>query len=455
MRSIYRQFRRNFGDENRAGIFNIVNRQVMESGSMLLVFASLATTNAYAGSATPRIKQLETNLTHSCVLFKTGEVSCWGEGQGLGNGSLDNSSSPLPVVGINDPNSRLTGVKALATGGTIGFSCALMRNREVSCWGVNNLGQLGNITTTEATEAGQAVSTTPVMVRDISGSGYLNGVKQLVVGINHSCALLKDRRVACWGANNLGQLGSDEANEMSLIGSFSYSTVPLLVKDTSGSGVLEGVRELSNAGLHTCGLLRRGEVVCWGANFSDQLGAPTENFFSSTPVIAHPDDPALKRVKQVTTHLSASCVLSVNGKVSCWGGNNFGTLGDGTTDSSLTPVAVKPIGGGEGRLRGVKRITGGAAACAELRHGKVACWGFNRNGNLADGTTDDSSVPVRPLGIGGIGKLNNVKQIKPSSHSCALQKRNQVLCWGANASGELGDGTNESSLFPVRVIDLH
>lgn len=424
---------------------------------VLLVVTSVVTIGASPASASakPRVQQLQTNSSTSCVLFQTGEVSCWGDGRALGSGSLDNSSTPVPVVGIDDQNTRLTGVKELTTGGGVS-PCVLMKSGRVACWGVNAWGQLGSTTSTDVTETGSEVSTRPVLVRGLDGSGYLEGVKQVVVGVNSSCALLKRGRVACWGQNSLGQLGSDEATEMTDTG-LPFSSTPLLVQDTSGSGALSGVKELSSSGLHTCALLRDGQVACWGFNGGGALGATTEGSSSSTPVIAHPDDPALKQVKQVSTGIFHTCVLSLQGTVSCWGANFSSSLGDGTTTSSRTPVAVKPIGGGEGRLTGVKRLhVGGTATCVELRSSEVACWGQNVNGKLGNGSEENSSVPVVPLGVDGVGELGKVKAIAPSGgfHACALQKDNQVVCWGDNRSGQLGNGSTETSLFPVTVVGL-
>ncbi len=120
------------------------------------------------------------------------------------------------------------------------FVCALLHNGQVACWGANERGQLGNINTTEVDAEGLPVSTTPALVPDINGSGYLSDVRQISVSITNACALLKGGRVACWGQNSQGMLGSDEANEVFVteFASIPFSSTPLLVKDTSGSGVL-------------------------------------------------------------------------------------------------------------------------------------------------------------------------------------------------------------------------
>ena len=138
-----------------------------------------------------------------------------------------------------------------------------------------------------------------------------------------------------------------------------------------------------------------------------------------------------------------SCALLVNGIVECWGDNSNGELGNGTNNSSFTPIIVKGIGGSS-RLVGVRAITiGDDHPCALLSNGTVDCWGDNGNGELGNGTTRSSFTPVAVKGVGGVPRLTGVRAISAGGdHTCAALASGAVDCWGYNSSGQLGAGTN-------------
>ncbi|HUL59039.1 MAG TPA: RCC1 repeat-containing protein [Anaeromyxobacteraceae bacterium] len=176
---------------------------------------------------------------------------------------------------------------------------------------------------------------------------------------------------------------------------------------------------------HSCALLDGGAVRCWGANESGELGDGT------TTDRASPVEVALgAAASQIAAGSRHACAL-VSGGVKCWGANNRGQLGDGTTTGRSAPVDVSG-------LPGVLAISAGSEhTCALLSTGTVRCWGANSSGQLGNGTTFDSHVPVGVVGLGSTATAIAAGGL----HGCALLSGGDVKCWGNNLYGQLGDGT--------------
>jgi alpha-tubulin suppressor-like RCC1 family protein len=193
---------------------------------------------------------------------------------------------------------------------------------------------------------------------------------------------------------------------------------------------------------HSCALLSDGTVKCWGLNFAGELGDGTNNYNSNNPVSVS----GISNAKAIAAGGSHSCALLSNGTVKCWGRNEHGELGNGTTGDSTnsnTPVSVSGIS------NATAIAAGPADTCAVLSDGTAECWGFNASGQLGNGTTTDSATPVSVSGI------TNAAAISAGAyHSCALLSDGTVKCWGFNGAGELGNGTFTDSLSPVSVIGL-
>ena len=351
---------------------------------------------------------------HSCALLDTGAMKCWGwdiSGQ-LGDDAVHaNQSVAVDVAGLS------SGVDAIALGNT--HSCALLNSGAVKCWGENGSGQLGD----GSTNADQSVA--------IDVDGLPSGVTAIVAGAIHSCALLSAGTVKCWGANGDGQLGNGAAN-----------TDEVTPVDVSG---LSDVAAIVAGYHHNCALLNSGAVKCWGDNYSGQLGDGGTNPLESTPV----DVSGLANVIAITAGGSHSCALLDTGAVKCWGSDYYGQLGDsGYNTDSTTPVDVVGLSGT------VTAITAGFVhTCALLDTGAMKCWGGNDYGQLGNGEVLlEETSPVNVAGI-----ASGVTAIAAGEHhSCALFNTGAMKCWGNDNYGQLGDNPcrDYSCDVPVDVVGL-
>ena len=244
-----------------------------------------------------------------------------------------------------------------------------------------------------------------------------------------TCALIEQGGVKCWGSNYQGQLGD---------GTTTNRTRPVDVV-----GLASGVIAISAGDRHSCALTAAGGVKCWGSNQFGQLGDGTTTN-STTPV----DVAGLASdVAAITGGDTHTCALTATGGVKCWGSNQFGQLGDGTTANRTTPVDVV------GLASGVAAITGNVAStCALSDAGAVTCWGWNSAGQLGDGTTTNRTAPVDVIGLDA--GVASISAGAGSFHACAVTSEGAVKCWGSNQFGQLGDATTTDRTTPVDVAGL-
>ena len=305
-----------------------------------------------------------------------GAAYCWGDnGSGeLGDGNFTGSDSPVAV----DTSGVLAGKTLTQISGGGGFTCALDSTGAAYCWGDNNVGQLGN-----GDEGPITGSDVPVAVLT---SGALAGktLTQISAGDQGVCGLDSTGAVYCWGNNLSGMFGTD---------SFDNSDFPVAV---ANAGALAGVpiSQIAVGTEHMCELDNAGAAYCAGNNSGGELG--DGNTTDSAEMTAVDTGGALagQSLAQIAVGVTSTCAVSDAGAVYCWGGNQSGVLGNGSSaEGSDVPVAVDATG----VLSGVTLLqatVGGHHACAEDTTGLVYCWGDNTYGELGDGTTTSSSVPV-------------------------------------------------------------
>ncbi len=352
--------------------------------------------------------------SHSCAL-SGGALQCWGYNQNgqLGNGTNNQQyTTPVAVTGIS------TAVEVKGGGK---HTCARLSSGAVQCWGYNQNGQLGNGSTVK--------STLPVAVSGIDGATAQ--ATEIATGYAHSCALLADKTVKCWGDNSSGQLGNGTTNLVA-------NTTPVAVSGIDGTTVQ--ATAIAAGYFHTCALLSNKTVKCWGYNGAGQLGNGTTSS-STTPVAVSGIDGTTEQATAIAAGYFHTCALLADSTVKCWGHNQYGQLGNGATGQSSTPVAVSGIS------TATKIAAGGQRSCALLASNQVQCWGDNSSGQLGNGTTTQSSTPVTVSGIDGV-TVQATEIATGYVHTCALLSGGAEQCWGDNTYGQLGNGVSATSTTP-------
>lgn len=342
--------------------------------------------------------------SHTCAVTLSGAVKCWGlnnYGQ-LGDGTTSDRSLPVQVTGLT------SGIASI-TVGTF-HTCAVTTEGAAKCWGANNLGQLGDNSTTQRL--------VPVQVYALS-----TGVSSISAGSSHTCAIVSGA-AKCWGANSSGQLGN---------GTKVNSLVPVGV-----SNVNADVVSIASGNAYSCASLGTGGAKCWGANSAGQLGN-NSTAGSSVPVdVSGLSGP----VTQVSTGADHTCAVTKAGDTQCWGGNAYGQLGDGTNVPKLTPVTVPQLASNSVRI-----AVGYYHSCAVTTSGGAKCWGYNAVGELGNNSNSNSLTPVDVSGL-----TSGVASIASGyGQTCAIMATGLAKCWGDNSSGQLGDNTLTQRKVPVSV----
>jgi len=273
----------------------------------------------------------------------------------------------------------------------------------------------------------------------------LSGVKALSVGLAFTCAITAEGAVQCWGRNSSGQLGN---------GSTTDSDVPVQVM-----GLTSGVTAVAAGDSSACAVTAGGAVECWGSNMDGQLGNGSFTD-SAVPV----------QVSGITSGATAvsvgipssgdtgipntsACAITAGGAVQCWGANSLGQLGNGMTLRSAVPVTAIDSGA-------TAVSVGSAFACA-VTPSAVQCWGDGDLGQL--GESDNGCSTVSGSGLSGSAYCATpvfadqgdfVSVSVGSGYACAMTTAGKVDCWGYNAAGQLGDTTTKKTDVPKTVAGL-
>jgi alpha-tubulin suppressor-like RCC1 family protein len=322
-------------------------------------------------------------IAHTCAITPEGGVQCWGNnnfGQ-LGDGSNKGSNVPVNVVGIS-------GGKTIVAGGN--HTCVLTGS-DVWCWGQNSKGQLGDGSTTDRN--------IPVKV--------LSNVTDITAGLDYTCAIMTYGQVMCWGNNDKGQLAN---------GTKTDSAVPTL------ASLITGISNVDAGQDKSCGLTGAGLLRCVNKSNAQDLGKVSPN-------TAQPPLTTL----EVAVNRFGTIVLALNGngEAIVFQGGKFQTVNNVTQATD--------VDSGVGHM------------CALLMDGTVKCWGQNSFGQLGINSQANSVDPQQVKGVSAAWQLAVGK-----NHACVLITSStpgidDIQCWGLNTDGQLGNGTNQNSMVPVYV----
>ncbi|MFC5490944.1 hypothetical protein [Dokdonella soli] len=371
---------------------------------------------------------------HSCVLWNTGGVSCWGNNyySQLGN----------PNAGINSNTMwYVTGLQATVKQVVAGdwFTCALLTTGGVQCWGNNGYGELG--------VAPGGVYSTPVAV---PGFGSSHPIVQLAAGGSHVCALDSTSHLYCWGSNVNLQLGYTPNG---------FTSQPQLVSLPATPVSITAGEAMSCAVTSSSFYAQFNQMYCWGnigggtQYWGDNNSTPTlinNNLANFYPVSISAG------VDTVCAYGGYSLFGNGGGVTGCFGGNDYGQLGAGVAvyyDSyDLSPLSPHS---GSTALSGVNVLATGPARnvnCANVPNKGLYCWGKNDYGQLGDYKNENVANTAQLIVSAPWSALSVAAGDR---HTCAVltypNYGNYLYCWGYNQDGELGDGTYTERDWPVRI----
>ncbi len=396
-------------------------------------------------------RSLTAGAAHACALSATGVVRCWGfngNGQlGLGD-TLDRGDGPNEMGGNLPAVDLGTGRTATSISAGNGHTCAVLDDASVKCWGLNSSGQLGLGDTAARGDGPNEMGDSLPTVNLGAGRTAI----AITSGTNHTCALLTDGAVKCWGTNADGQLGQGNP-DLGIRGDNPGDMGDSLPAVTLGVG--RTATAISAGDSFTCAVLDDASVKCWGRNSAGQLGlgdtADRGDFVGEMDALPVVDLGAGRTATAISAGSEHVCAVLDNASVKCWGGNSVGQLGAGDVSGrGDDPNEMGAFNGGVdlGAGRTATSVSaGGAHTCAVLDTARVKCWGLGSAGQLGRGDTSTRGDGLNEMGdfnlAVDVGTDRTVTAVTGGgSLTCARLDNGAVKCWGTNFFGSLGLGDN-------------
>jgi alpha-tubulin suppressor-like RCC1 family protein len=380
------------------------------------------------------IKMVTAGAQHTCALTQSNDVYCWGHN---GNGQLAQPASvarsPVPVkiafpVGVLNITSIVAGAF---------HTCAVLGGGDMFCWGQNDCGQTGAGDTTNPSPPRRVVDPAPATT-----------LKWLSVGPgdHHTCAVESGGTTYCWGCTVGDVLGG-----ATLVGGTPPYSKPVTAGPDKAPAKL-----VSTSALYNCLVYTSGQLGCWGTESQGELGdgdPPTTQ--TGTGPAATPNIGLATSASAIATGAAHTCMVDQNRAITCWGDDSSGQLGIALTAGTQESAPGPKVLGGQANA---KLITAGAKfTCYTNELDVVVCFGGNGHGELGRNLPPDSAVHSVPDNVrqpDGTGTIHATSISAGRQHACAvLTPSNDVLCWGDDTDGQLGDGqTGGSKTTPVFVV---
>ncbi|WP_379316564.1 RCC1 domain-containing protein [Paenibacillus puldeungensis] len=387
---------------------------------------------SYASEAIPpsSFKSIAAGGYKSAAIDENNQLWTWGRNEfgQLGDGTNTNRSIPVKVKDAE--GNDFTGVKAVSLGRD--HTVAIDASDRVWSWGYNASGQLGN------GQNGTGAISVPEQVYGPEGENQLADIKAIAAGDNFTIALTNSGNVLSWGQNSKYQLGNGT--------SVDYSNIPVRVLEEPEGLPFGDVKAIAAGWEYAVALKNDGTVWTWGANYDGQLGYTTETSYEPFPRKVLSADGGDFKAKAISVGIGHTLAIAEDDTVWAWGSNYSGKLGDGTdADKQYLPQRVLNKDGSPFKAR---QIYGGSDfTVAVADNGTVWAWGINEYGQLGNLTTNEE-IPQsnRPLPVKNSDGSQFVLGANDTiaageTHSLAL-KEGKLISWGGNWFGQLGNGTS-------------
>ena len=337
---------------------------------------------------------------HTCAIRDDGKLKCWGN-NAFGETTGSNKKATGMVTVDLGANHKATGITAGSN-----HTCSVLDSGAVKCWGGNYRGETGNINYLD----------TGMVTVDL---GTDRRVKEVTAGEHHTCALLDDGKIKCWGNNAFGETGGSDKQAKGIV---NVNLGPNTAK----------AKKMDAGWTHTCVLLEDNTVKCWGYNKSNQTGGSDKNATGIVTVNLG----SSHKVKDLAMGGYHSCVLLDNGTVKCWGSNEYDQTG-GSNKKATGMVTVNL-----GSDSAVIAISAGRThTCALLDDDTVKCWGDNEYGQT--GGSNKKATGMMTVNLGSDSAVIAISAGR--SHTCALLDTEEVKCWGLNSHNQTGSSDKKAT----------
>jgi alpha-tubulin suppressor-like RCC1 family protein len=382
------------------------------------------------------IKFIELGSSLSAALISNGRVFTWGSNSSgrLGDNSTNNRIVPTEITSnFNlDTNDKIVSLSL-----SWDHSAVISSSGRVFTWGRNNYGQLGDNTILNRS--------VPTEITSNFNLGSNDKIVSLSLGYYHSSAVSSNGRIFTWGDNGYGKIGD---------GATTSRLIPTEITSNFNLATNDKIIALSLGWDHSSAVSSTGRIFTWGRNGSGQLGdGTTTDRLMPTEITSRFALSANDKIISLSLSGYNSSALSSSGRIFGWGDNNYGQIGDGTTNNRLVPTEITSRFSLTAGDKIISLSLGGDHSSAVSSAGRIFTWGRNSEGQLGDGAILNRSVPTEITSRFSLAAGDKIVATSlGSNHSSAISSSGRLFTWGFNGTGQLGNGNTNISLLPTEII---